>query len=370
MASWDAIHWEPYLEARGKQSETEFESVKNMEYYDGWHVVVQQDWLSERFLWLYAVWAQGSPWVVPTIFDAILWYSYEWNILYDKIFLLPSSYDAGFIVGKVGATVEIWNSFLTQATTVTGIEPVDLDNCSLIFAPIPFLMPPNTDITDGKLTILPTGIMELDGHFVIYYDKPAAFTKFYVRGTRTVLIPLWHNWATEFRITYKLETIIAKTQRLREQRKLMLLKPRRTITMQTTLADTPRFRNIIMSSANRTFAVPIASEPMSLNMVGSILGMTSLTFYEQVTKLWNLMNYSTHIILRNLYTNEYDIYEIQSITDHVIELARYITYDWQANNIEAYPMMTAYMDGVDLNELTDDVIDINLVAEEYVDGSQ
>lgn len=80
----------------------------------------------------------------------------------------------------------------------------------------------------------------------------------------TPMLPFLPDWANGVRVRYKFRTAISWTRRQHEQRKSLLLKPRRemhySFLLQTDQAE--RFWNFLVSVQAEYFLVPVVSEPI------------------------------------------------------------------------------------------------------------
>lgn len=193
---------------------------------------------------------------------------------FDRIYVIPRSIDAGFVITDQVFAFEVYSSFLELSRTwVAAINNVD---SGLSFSGLPIL--PATILPQSGFTfsvvISPNGPAIIKGTLDFTFDAPAVSVP--VDGIRTVLIPVQPEAPVAERLRFGTNVIKKRTEL--EQRVSYRKIPRQLLDYTFSLegVDKQILETCLFGKHNRALGVPIWTEPTRLTAAASA-GATIIT---------------------------------------------------------------------------------------------
>jgi len=300
------------------------------------------------------------------------WYSYE-DQLYERVWITPSSIDFGLLTRESEYDVYVWNAYRKVSVDLLSIVDVGSLEGITIAATLPVTILPTGQVM-YVLTAVPVGGIVVEGYKRFDFSAPDPVNLFSsslsLEGKRAIVLSYLHNWQKAFEVRYNFQTHVAQTRRFYEQRSQINAQCRRSasIFLLESSDSVYRLQNLLNVGRNAGWAVPIYSEPMHLSMAGSLLGLTTITVAEDLSKYWNLNQYDWMVMLYNVSTEQAEIVEVASVSNHSITLVEGPKNDWDAGDVIAFTAMASYLKSVKIEYQTDQVGEMSIEVEEYVSG--
>jgi hypothetical protein len=288
------------------------------------------------------------------------------EFLFHRIWIWPKTFHIPLILDTVENEFIIWNAHRNHSVTLSGFD-IDGDATG-VHVPNPLLPLTLTWDQDVVFTLIvsPNGAVQLDTTFHFVHNGPPQDVQLRVAGLRALCLPLYHNWQHEYGITYSLDSTVASTLRLHEQRKSMQTRVRREISASPLFFDGSIMSNMLQVAANQLWIAPIETEPMHLAITGSIEGLQSLTMQEDLSKYFNL-SLSTHLMIRNLDDDtDFFLGEITNIAGNTITFRNELAVDYHANRVCCYPVMLSTIAPYSIEALTSWVHESDIVLTEFI----
>jgi len=91
---------------------------------------------------------------------------------------------------------------------------------------------------------------------------------------------------------------------------------------------------------------------------GSLLGRSSITAVEDIKHFWNLQSLASTVALINWEKFEAEELTIDSKVGNVITFTTPITKDWTSGECDFFPLMTATVEQLEIDEINDFLMEI------------
>jgi len=285
------------------------------------------------------------------------------EFIYDRTWIIADRMDYGSLLATQVDTVSFWNAYKNLSVTLNAITGY-LDNTGTAFNTI--TLPASLAPTEEKTYTLTTtleGAAVLDCYYLFDNDSPGVDNRFEITATRILFLPFNHDWNENYIIKYAAETIISTTPKLFEQRRPLFSTLNREIKTSDVLPNSIKTKNYIKKYNNRVITIPIVIEAMSVNLTGSILGLTTLPINEEISNFWHLAH-SGFVVIWNTVTNKNEVCKLNSYTTSLV-LDKEILSDWDVDDIVIYPIMFAILTNTNVQSITDKTDKIEIVAREF-----
>jgi len=281
----------------------------------------------------------------------------------NRLIFLPPEYDFSIIATYEEIPGLFWNTLPLSIT----LSDVDIDDTSIDID----ITPPVTILSWKSLSF----IISASGLGNPTVDTDAVFTfigyerTLSVTGFRAIALELLHNWDTNYVVNYEFNTVVTQNKKFYEQRRQQYTNMRKTIDINSlmfTQDKIAKIKNMMQLGVGRMFIVAIESEPISLDMTGSIQALTSLSTIETLSGYFNLWNLSDYAIAVDFVNYNFEVLNIDSIAANTITLSTEIMADMDAANVVVYPAMIAYIESFKINQITSVISGISVRAKELV----
>ena len=191
----------------------------------------------------------------------------EW---FNRLHALPQIVEFGAVAGGAQATVTLWNAYLS-ATSLSTIGVTNPDGLQLSGPTLPLTLQPLAYV---RHTVhASSGGPETIDSVLTYNTNRADNPHIKITGTRAHLWPFRPNWKDEVDITLSFRTDIFTTRSGKEQRRAMMVSPRKTLEF-TTLAHRgglQAFNRAMAKWQNQPILMP---DPTRQTKVAAVAGNT------------------------------------------------------------------------------------------------
>lgn len=163
------------------------------------------------------------------------------------------------------------------------------------------------------------------------------------------------NWKNEITIKYRVETVLSKTRKLKEQRKPLMdtLKRRMNVEYLREEVDPIIIENFFKYYRTDGFYVPVYSEPIAIDETGSLLGKSSLNI-ENAQYYYSYKNLTNMIMLYDLSKQiQVEKIAVSSISDTVVSLSTNVSKNYTGETTMLFPVMKCLLDAKTFNNITD-----------------
>lgn len=285
------------------------------------------------------------------------------EFIYDRTWIIADRMDYGSLLATQVDIVSFWNAYRDIPITLNTITGY-LDNTGTAFgtSTLPASLAPTEEKTYTLTTTL-EGAAVLDCYYLFDNDSPGTDNRFEITGTRILFLPFKHDWNENYAVKYATETIISGSPKLYEQRRPMFSTLSREIKTTDVLPNSIKTKNYLKKYNNRVITIPIVIEEMTINLTGSVLGLTTLPINEIIADFWHLAH-SGFVVLWNTVTDKTEICKLNSYTTSLV-LDKEILSDWDVSEIVVYPIMFAILANVGIQSITDKVDRIEITAKEF-----
>lgn len=298
--------------------------------------------------------------------NGVLPFSAGRDLIFERVWVEPTTVDAGFITEERTYSISIWNAFQEQSVEFTSMSSVDPTGTTLPTPTLPLDIRQSDDIT---LTLT---VAEQGPPLQETYYKPlinGTLWSIYVTGVRALGLSPEPTWEKGIQISYKFETSMFQTEQFEEQRRPLMDEPYCTLAASFPINSRAAHKLFydISYGHDKVWSVPVYNEKMSIDTITQ--GSTTITTSSAVDNLYYLNNYATHIAVIDHTNSLVEIKEISSITpSYTIEVSRSMVEDFTAGTTAIYPVFFGLLSGVTSGHLTDDVEIIELEFEEFNNG--
>jgi len=279
-----------------------------------------------------------NPVVSSVVRNAISGYSFADVHLFNRIWVVPSSIDAGFIIDEKKYTISIWNAF-SATKQITAISVVNEEGTELEHEALPIAIAGFGEVLH-TLKILASG--PVDQETIYTYTIDSTDYKIEITGTRIVLFSEEPDWKVGVRVSYQFNTVVEVSVRYKEQRRPLLQYPSRAQACKFVFMgfrEQQRALSLLKKSHGKVLGVPLYVEPLTINQ----LGTDYITVDEDISKYFNLNNLSKYVILIDYANNIAEAKEIQSIAASTITFKSDIKNSFNLPSSIAYPLMLSYV---------------------------
>jgi len=306
-----------------------------------------------------------SPVSTGTTKQAVATHNYGTEQIYERLWFKPIIINAGFIVDDIVYNISIWNAYQATDKEITAIVPINATGTTLETGAIPETLTP-TEETIHFLTVLQSGPVD-QATIYLYLVSGQGFL-ILVSGTRVQPFPFDIQWATDVKLTYKMETVIDTTKRLIEQRRPMLPRFYRDESFDFFAQETEaqKLTNVLSFAHNKVIGVPVYAEGMTTTT--DIQGAATLDIIEDIGDYFNLQSLTENIILLDYASGIATIKVLSSIGGGSLTFTSEITEAFDKATTLIFPVMLAYIDSVAPKHKTPTLTEVSLNFKELVLG--
>jgi len=285
------------------------------------------------------------------------------EFIYERTWITPVEETFGILLATQVRTINFWNAYTDRSVILSAITGyLDCTGTSIYDANLPDTYTPTAE-GSYILTVTINGPPTLGCYYLFVNDSPGVDNRLDITGTRILFLPFRHNWEGTYKIKYNAETVISTTTKFCEQRHPLFATLRREIAASDLFASGIKIKNYLKAYLNYMVALPIVTEPMTINLSGVLTGLTTLPINETISDFWNLAH-SDFVALWNMVTEETEIYELDSYTTSLV-LLQPIINTWNAADVVIYPIMISILTNHSINSITDQVDKISITAKEF-----
>lgn len=205
------------------------------------------------------------------------------DIFYNRIFLIPDSFDATSLPDDAVLTMQVWNAYFVSKT-LTSINPINIAGFTQGGTSVPTTFNA-LQIKPFTFTLTDNLVPSFEGKYqFVFSDAEDPFL--IISGSRINLFPFIHDWNEDImeRVAYLTDVTEAKSGK--EQRRKIRSRPRRQFEYKTLVAteDDPTtnarlralYHNLMFSWQGKTFILPIWTDVQFLTS-DLLAGATSLS---------------------------------------------------------------------------------------------
>lgn len=307
----------------------------------------------------------GSP-TSPIKHDGVLAFSYGEEMIFNRIWIDPPVINPAFVSEDVTYEVETWNAYIGKAVDWTA-EAVTGDTEGVLYDRDP-------------LTITIDKFDDVVYDMVLYREGPAVQDTLYtetidgddytidIDTLRVVALSPEPDWRAKVRIGYRFKTAMAQNERLHEQRRPLSHTVERTLQVDMVVDGNiaTKVANLLRYGHDKVFACPIYPERMLPTTLTQ--GTTAVVLSTATTKMWNLNNQCTRILIVDHAAGTTEVKTIDSVAANQINTTSEIQGSFTPATSTVYPVFLGVAKAPKLKHETDTVARIGLSFEEYVGG--
>jgi hypothetical protein len=307
----------------------------------------------------------GSPFA-PIKHNAILAYSYGAELIFDRIWIDPQVINPVFVSEDVIYEIETWNAWITRSVDWTA-EAITGDTDGVLY-------------DHAALTITIPAFDDVTYDLTLYGDGPAIQDTVYtetidgddyeidIDTMRVIGLEPEPNWGAHVKISYSFETVLALNDRLVEQRRPLRHELRRTLQFEFIEVGhaAHKVNHLLQYGHDKVFACPIYPElmvPATLTQ-----GTTAIVTSTTTTKLWNLNNACTRVMIVDHINGQNEIKIISSIAANQINTTSTIQGTFTVATSTVYPVFLGVLKRHKVTHHAADTQKIALTFEEYIGG--
>lgn len=309
--------------------------------------------------------------LTPDKLGAVIWIGphnrayldYPLEFLYERVWLLTTDIDAGFITETQDYNIVLWNAFQSTSKSITAIVATGATGTTLTYPTLPDIVTQTWTVT-YPLQVLKLGPPTQETIYTFTFGGEDLDLE--ITGIRVLPVEPDPQWDAGIKDVYEYQTSMFSNQRHTEQRRPLTDKPERKLIVKYLLDNNAahRFSNYIMYGHDKLFAVPFYRE----KMVPSSIATTLITLSSDIQYLWNLNNFASYVFIADHLNEIYEIKEIDSIDTGAgtITLTRSVTETYtDLNNTFVYPAFLGIVASVSFDSETDNVETIDVEFREY-----
>lgn len=268
---------------------------------------------------------------------------YQDGVLYHQIIRIPLSVNPGFIVDDEDFDLELWNTHNVDVSCTDIDFVVSGTGLNLASSSPPFTIN-KFGSEEMVLTIYQTGPPVQDT--TIEFTIDGVIVSIDVDAIRVVAVAFEPNWANRVAMDYVFESVVHQTERYVEQRRPLMITPKRAETFVIVEKDytAQRFFNLVQYGKDKVFALPIFNEVFGVTNAtqSDVVIGTAVT----VTNLWNLNNQCDYVLFFDFVSYDYEVKELSSIAANSITLASGLASTYNIDHIVAYPAFLSVLESV------------------------
>jgi hypothetical protein len=267
------------------------------------------------------------------------------TFFYNRIFVVPSPVDFGFIAGDTSRNLFVWNAYLKASKDLTAVVAANLAGVTNdIVAPKTFLP------LEGKMYTVSTGATgapSFSGTITLTINGVDYVIS--VTGTRAAILLFPHNWKRPVNESLQYATTVLRKRRGSEQRASLRSKPIRTLEYEFLLHGeqaTQVFQSVLFNRQHRALGLPVWADKQRL-----AAQLTAGSNVIPVNTVYREYDAGSLVVLAtDPFT--YEVGQVLSVADDAITLNGATTRTWKAGTV-VVPVVRATLDpGVNYDSLT------------------
>ena len=284
---------------------------------------------------------------------------------FDRIWVVPTEIDFGFLTEDSTDSFYVWNAWLSKPVTITSIDLTGTTTGISTDAPsLPFSLATFGELT-VEVAITAEGEPQQNSTYTLTIDGEPYEVD--ITALRVLSMAPDPDWNYGIRISYAWATVMFENEYFVEQRRPKSPLSWRTVRVsyhmdQESAAD---FFNWMLYGKDKLFAIPIYNEkmiPTDLTVAGTTITTSGSNQY-----LWNLQNRATHVAILDHASLLAEVKEIDAITDTThIETTVAIQDTFDVSSTYVYPVVMGFVQSIRITPQSDttDVVEVEYV--EYV----
>jgi len=264
-------------------------------------------------------------------------------VIFNKIYVFPTSIDFGFITEELQEKITIWNSGTTNAAnaTVSAIQKINDNGLGLDNDTPPFNLRPQCAIENTVTAFLVGPAVQNTTYIYTINGVDYVVT---VVGKRIVAFPFEPNWQPGVELTLKFQTILSKNKRFIEQRRALYDNPVFEQRADFLCAEEAQqiFKQVIRNINNRVLAVPVYDE--AIIPTQDLQGLQTISVQDISEELY-LNDFAQFVILMRKEKTDIttEIKEIQSLTANTITFENAVVEEFNEDETIIYPAIISTM---------------------------
>lgn len=307
--------------------------------------------------------AETNPDFLAADVDGELAASFDLESYFERVWVVPSSFDAGFIVEESEVEVLIWNAFRRTAKTLTAISADSGDGTS----------------SDSLSLPLDVGALRDQSHTItVLEDGPASQSTTYsytvsseefdvlVTGTRVEKFPFLPDWANGVEVDLELLTAITASKwTFAEQRLSLMAYPLRVMVCDYLESgdDATGVINYMQGLNDRLVAFPLYVEPMK--PASDFSGNSTIELLADPEHYWHLQNLCEYVCLIDTESKEAELKEISGISGTTITLQNACGETLDYTKTVIFPAILGKLESIEFSNLSPTVLGIKATWKEY-----
>lgn len=283
--------------------------------------------------------------------------------LYGRVWFFPNEINAGFITSEQTHYIYVWNAHVDKSVTVTSVSEVNTDGTTLGYT-TPYTLGIYQEIV-WTLTIEHEGGPSTQN---AYYRPTIDGIQYelHIIGSRLLWVTPEPDWERIPKIRYEFQTAKAMNKFYVEQRRPLVIEPRRKIlvTFMVTEREAEEVFNTFSYAHDKILAVPIYNEKMFATSLAA--GLSRIVFTESHEYNWNFNNLCQHIIILDHYNRVATVEEIDNIDSTTsVELTASLGQTFDHLTTTVYPSIPCILRSMKWQEHTENVFTVDCEFQEY-----
>ena len=282
--------------------------------------------------------------------------------LYGRVWFFPNDINAGFITSEQTHYVYAWNAHPDKSVTVSSFSEVNTDGTTLNYI-TPYTLGIYQEI-EWTLTISTEGPSTQNAYYRPTID--GTVYELHIIGSRLLWVTPEPNWDVNPKIIYGFQTAKSSNRLFVEQRRPLLVEPRRRFVVQylVTEREAQEVFNTFSYGHDKILAVPVYNEKMFATSLAA--GLTRIVFTESHEYNWNFNNICEHIILVDHWNRVATVEEIDNIdTTTSVEITAGLGATFDVNTTVVYPSIPCIIKSTKWQEHTENVFLVDVEFEEF-----
>ena len=299
-----------------------------------------------------------SPYSVVLPFDFV-------DQMYERIWVSPNIYDAGFIVEEKQTDIEVWNAYRKEQKTISAVVGVNTSGTLLDISPPIDLEP--TEAGVYTLTVYQAGPATQNTIFTFTVGGDDYDLK--VIGVRVVPFLPEPEWGSTVKFGMRFENVVLESEYLAEQRRPLADDAIRSAVLDVTIEGhhSEEVINNLLYGHDKVMGIPVYHEPIYVNSITQ--GVSSITASNDITAHWHMLNYAQFAVIVDHSRLLGEIKSVTDVTPPNITFGNDIIEDYpNANLVRCYPIFLALIKGMRVTSETDQHVVIAVEFEELTSG--
>jgi len=277
------------------------------------------------------------------------------DVIFNRVWVQPTSIDAGFITEASDYDVIIWNGWLGRSVQFTSMAVTNESGTSMDYPTLPKAIAPS-GAEDLTLTVEETGPAIQDTIWTPTVD--GAEYDIGVTGIRVLGLRPMPNWAKDVQIKYGFETVLNQTERFAEQRRPLTDEPQLScsVTFLVYGDEGKRFFYELSYAHDKLFGVPVYNEmviPTTIPQGGTTIDVPA----EAIDYFYYLNNLAEYVAIIDHTTGTTELKLIDSVNKdptNTIVTVEDISNTFNTNRTRLYPLFIGLVQRVKFNEHTEE----------------